>query len=143
MLPSKKYNCVQEIINSIINDIENNNIIVAMGVNKPIVKKLTIIRYKNEISKLSGQSGDIKQAKKELNNLRKDKDGETERKLTHVEERTYNEVIGEMLKDTGIILLTKLLRPPWHVRSFPGAAVPKVGQLPPTSAQFALETDSR
>ena len=34
--------------------------------------------------------------------MRKDKDKSTERKLTYVEERTYNEVIGEMLKDTGI-----------------------------------------
>ena len=34
--------------------------------------------------------------------LHNKKDSETERKLTSVEERTYNEVIGEMLKDTGI-----------------------------------------
>ena len=42
------------------------------------------------------------QAKKELRLLRKNKDKSTEKKLEYVEERTYNEVIGEMLKDTGI-----------------------------------------
>lgn len=61
-----------------------------------------IDKIQKEINSLSGQSGDIKQAKKELNKLRGQKDTETERKLAHVEERTYNEVIGEMLKDTGI-----------------------------------------
>ena len=61
-----------------------------------------IDKIQKEINSLSGQSGDIKQAKKELNKLRGQKDSETERKLAHVEERTYNEVIGEMLKDTGI-----------------------------------------
>ena len=34
--------------------------------------------------------------------LRDSKDSATEKKLEYVEERTYNEVIGEMLKDTGI-----------------------------------------
>ena len=61
-----------------------------------------IDKIQKEINGLVGQSGDIKQAKKELTKLRGQKDSETERKLQHVEERTYNEVIGEMLKDTGI-----------------------------------------
>ena len=61
-----------------------------------------IDKIQNEITKLTGQSGDIKQAKKELSKQRSNKDSETERKLANVEERTYNEVIGEMLKDTGI-----------------------------------------
>tara|TARA_B100001093_G_scaffold474579_1_gene499382 strand:- start:7727 stop:9442 length:1716 start_codon:yes stop_codon:yes gene_type:complete len=61
-----------------------------------------IDKIQNEITKLTGQSGDIRQAKKDLNKQRSNKDSETERKLTNVEERTYNEVIGEMLKDTGI-----------------------------------------
>jgi DNA repair exonuclease SbcCD ATPase subunit len=67
-----------------------------------------IDKIQKEINSLSGQSGDIKGAKKELNSLRSSKDSETERKLAHVEERTYNEVIGEMLKDTGI--KTKLVK---------------------------------
>ena len=61
-----------------------------------------IDKIQKEINTLSSQSGDVKQAKLDLEELRKDKDKSTERKLTYVEERTYNEVIGEMLKDTGI-----------------------------------------
>jgi len=61
-----------------------------------------IDKIQKEINGLVTQSGDVKQAKKELTKLRGQKDTETERKLQHVEERTYNEVIGEMLKDTGI-----------------------------------------
>jgi DNA repair exonuclease SbcCD ATPase subunit len=61
-----------------------------------------IDKIQSEINTLSSQSGDVKAAKKDLEKLRKDKDKSTERKLEYVEERTYNEVIGEMLKDTGI-----------------------------------------
>jgi len=61
-----------------------------------------IDKIQTEINTLSSQSGDVKAAKKDLEKLRKDKDKSTERKLEYVEERTYNEVIGEMLKDTGI-----------------------------------------
>ena len=61
-----------------------------------------IDRIQKEIKNLSGQTGDVKVAKTDLEKLRVDKDKSTERKLTFVEERTYNEVIGEMLKDTGI-----------------------------------------
>ena len=59
-------------------------------------------KIQKEITNLSGQSGDLKGAKKELEKLRTSKDSSTEKKLAFVEERTYNEVIGEMLKDTGI-----------------------------------------
>ena len=59
-------------------------------------------RIQNEINNLQGQSGDVSKAKRELNSFRKKKDKSTETKLSYVEERTYNEVIGEMLKDTGI-----------------------------------------
>ena len=59
-------------------------------------------KIQKEITKLSGQSGDIKSAKKDLAKFRDSKDISTEKKLKFVEERTYNEVIGEMLKDTGI-----------------------------------------
>tara|TARA_Y100001937_G_scaffold46716_1_gene65579 strand:- start:11717 stop:13432 length:1716 start_codon:yes stop_codon:yes gene_type:complete len=59
-------------------------------------------RIQNEINVLQGQSGDVSKAKRELNSFRKKKDKSTETKLSYVEERTYNEVIGEMLKDTGI-----------------------------------------
>lgn len=59
-------------------------------------------KIQKEITNLSGQSGDLKGAKKELEKLRTSKESSTEKKLAFVEERTYNEVIGEMLKDTGI-----------------------------------------
>ena len=55
-----------------------------------------------EIGTLLQSSGDVKTAKKEMDSLREGKDSITEKKLEYVEERTYNEVIGEMLKDTGI-----------------------------------------
>lgn len=59
-------------------------------------------KIQKEINNLSGQSGDLKGAKKDLGKFRDSKDIATEKKLKFVEERTYNEVIGEMLKDTGI-----------------------------------------
>ena len=61
-----------------------------------------IDKIQKEINSLSGQSGDLKNAKEELDLLRDSKDSVNERKLEYLEERTYNEVIGEMLKDTGI-----------------------------------------
>ena len=59
-------------------------------------------KVQGQIDGLSGQTGDLKGAKNELGQLRDSKDSATEKKLEYVEERTYNEVIGEMLKDTGI-----------------------------------------
>ena len=59
-------------------------------------------KVQKQINGLSGQTGDLKGAKKELAQLRDSKDSATDKKLEYVEERTYNEVIGEMLKDTGI-----------------------------------------
>jgi len=61
-----------------------------------------IDKIQKEINNLQGQSGDVSKAKRELNSMRKKKEKVTEKKLEYVEERTYNEVIGEMLKDTGI-----------------------------------------
>lgn len=59
-------------------------------------------KIQKEIEDLASQTGDSATAKKELRKLRKSKEDVTEKKLEYVEERTYNEVIGEMLKDTGI-----------------------------------------
>ena len=61
-----------------------------------------IDKIQREIEKLSGQTGDVETAEKDLTNLRDTKDTQTERKLKYLEERTYNEIIGELLKDTGI-----------------------------------------
>jgi len=61
-----------------------------------------IDKAQREINNLSSQNGDSAAAKTELKELAKGKEDATERKLEYVEERTYNEVLGEMLKDTGI-----------------------------------------
>ena len=61
-----------------------------------------IDKIQKEINTLQGQTGDVKKAKTELNDYRKKNEQHIEKKLEYVEERTYNEVIGEMLKDTGI-----------------------------------------
>ena len=61
-----------------------------------------IDKVQKEIDTLTSQTGDSGVAKKELSQLRKQKDKASEQKLAVLEERTYNEVIGEMLKDTGI-----------------------------------------
>ncbi len=67
-----------------------------------------IDKIQKEINGLQSQTGDVSKAKKEMNSLRKSKEKSTEKKLEYVEERTYNEVIGEMLKDTGI--KTKIIK---------------------------------
>ena len=61
-----------------------------------------ITKIQKEIDGLMGATGDVSKAKKSRTWLTKKKDKLTEKKLEFVEERTYNEVIGEMLKDTGI-----------------------------------------
>ena len=69
---------------------------------KIAVLQSEVDKTQKEINSLSGQNGDLKKAKVECNEFRESKDSFTERKLEYLEERTYNEVIGEMLKDTGI-----------------------------------------
>ena len=69
---------------------------------KIAVLQSEVDKTQKEINSLSGQNGDLKKAKFECDEFRESKDSFTERKLKYLEERTYNEVIGEMLKDTGI-----------------------------------------
>lgn len=69
---------------------------------KIAVLQSEVDKTQKEINSLSGQNGDLKKAKVECDEFRESKDSFTERKLKYLEERTYNEVIGEMLKDTGI-----------------------------------------
>ena len=69
----------------------------AIGVHQNEIGKI-----QKEIDGLMGATGDVSKAKKSRTWLNKKKDKLTEKKLEFVEERTYNEVIGEMLKDTGI-----------------------------------------
>ncbi len=61
-----------------------------------------IDKVQKDINQLTSQTGDTSKAKTELSAYRQSKQAITEKKLEYVEERTYNEVIGEMLKDTGI-----------------------------------------
>jgi len=61
-----------------------------------------INKVQKEVSNLNKLTGDSGNAKKELSDLKAAKSKALENKLEYVEERTYNEVIGEMLKDTGI-----------------------------------------
>tara|TARA_R100000084_G_scaffold98250_1_gene52344 strand:- start:31 stop:1281 length:1251 start_codon:yes stop_codon:yes gene_type:complete len=66
------------------------------------VHQAEITKIQKDIDGLMGQTGDVSKAKRQRTNDTKKKDKLTEQKLEYVEERTYNEVIGEMLKDTGI-----------------------------------------
>ena len=53
-------------------------------------------------------SADLNKAKEDLSNLQLDKDGILEKKLTLSDEYNYNQVITEMLRDTGI--KTKIIK---------------------------------
>jgi len=55
-----------------------------------------------ELDKLSSGSGDLEQGRNELSELVNKNDALIEDKLTLNEQYSYNSVIGEMLKDTGI-----------------------------------------
>lgn len=61
-----------------------------------------IQNLRNEINEMQGKDGDVAQAQASLDTLVSDKDAYTERKLTLMDLRTYNEAVSEMLKDTGI-----------------------------------------
>jgi len=62
----------------------------------------------NEISSLNDNKGDVFVAHNKLDDLVDEKDSLMEKKLRYIEERSYNEAIGEMLKDTGI--KTKIIK---------------------------------
>ena len=61
-----------------------------------------ISSLKRETTNVTNHINELRQRQTKINSMRKGKDKATEKKLEYVEERTYNEVIGEMLKDTGI-----------------------------------------
>tara|TARA_B100000963_G_scaffold97330_1_gene84065 strand:+ start:950 stop:2665 length:1716 start_codon:yes stop_codon:yes gene_type:complete len=91
----------KEILNSL-NQLRQKQTKINSNNEKIAVLQKEVGKTQKEIDNLQNQSGDVKTAKKEMTSLRKKKDTATEKKLAYVEERTYNEVIGEMLKDTGI-----------------------------------------
>jgi DNA repair exonuclease SbcCD ATPase subunit len=90
-----------EINNNLANLREKQNKINSNNDSVSLLQK-EVDKVQKEINNLSGQTGDVKEAKTSLESLRDNKDDLTESKLQYTEERTYNEVIGEMLKDTGI-----------------------------------------
>ena len=55
-----------------------------------------------DIKRLSDREGDLGKAKEDLDIMKKDRDNIREDKFKHNEEFSYNSVIAEMLKDTGI-----------------------------------------
>ena len=61
-----------------------------------------IDKLSKEVESLLGNSGDLSEAKNELEELSIDRDALQDEKLNLVDLRTYHDVISEMLKDTGI-----------------------------------------
>jgi DNA repair exonuclease SbcCD ATPase subunit len=55
-----------------------------------------------DINKLTGSEGDLGQANKDLNSVVSERDSLGELKLRLMEEKSYSDAAGEMLKDTGI-----------------------------------------
>lgn len=67
-----------------------------------------IRNLENDIAGLTGKDGDLSKANSDLSLLIEDRDNTAENKLRLIEEKTYNEAAGEMLKDTGI--KTKIIK---------------------------------
>jgi DNA repair exonuclease SbcCD ATPase subunit len=61
-----------------------------------------------DISNLEGKEGDTAKANADLSDLMEERDALGERKLAMVDQRTYYDACGEMLKDTGI--KTKIIK---------------------------------
>jgi len=61
-----------------------------------------ITTLEKEITKLTSKEGDLGEANSKLTQLSEERDSLTERKLELSEQKTYQEAVGEMLKDSGI-----------------------------------------
>ena len=59
-------------------------------------------KTQEEIEKLTSREGDLGKANEELQTMMNDRDSLLEAKLTLNEDISYNNVMGELLKDTGI-----------------------------------------
>ena len=68
----------------------------------------SISDHQNELSGLNDKKGDMEEAINQLHALTEEKESIGELKLKHIEERNYNDVISELLKDTGI--KTKIIK---------------------------------
>lgn len=61
-----------------------------------------ITALEKDITKLTSKEGDLGEANSKLTQLSEERDSLTERKLELSEQKTYQEAVGEMLKDSGI-----------------------------------------
>jgi DNA repair exonuclease SbcCD ATPase subunit len=73
-------------------------------VNNQTIQRLqkTISSLEDDIVRLTGREGDLGKANQELSDMNSDRSNLMEEKLKLNEEFSYNTVMGEMLKDTGI-----------------------------------------
>ena len=71
--------------------------------NKEIARlQKQITALEKDITKLTSKEGDLGEANEKLSQLKEERDSLTERKLELAEQKTYQEAVGEMLKDSGI-----------------------------------------
>lgn len=86
-----------------------NRILTQVSANQKLIRDYES-RIESQLSDLqsNADSQELERIKISLNNLREEKNSISELRLKQIEERTYNEVIFELLKDTGI--KTKIIR---------------------------------
>lgn len=119
---AKEISSAKEDLEGRINDVDSALLEVEAAIEE-IVEKQQLIHSNNkqiavlqnqidsiqeEITNLNNNAGNVSIAHSKLDDLVDEKEGLMEKKLKYVEERTYNEAIGEMLKDTGI--KTKIIK---------------------------------
>ena len=97
-----------ERLNDASNDVRTKTALIS-GNNREIVRLQGQIRNLSDaISKIRGNDGDVAKSKTELEQLKEEKATLFEKRLYINEQLTYNSVILEMLKDTGI--KTKIIK---------------------------------
>lgn len=94
-------NQIQDEIISKQQDIHSNSITI-----ERLQKSITTLQ--KDIEGLTGKDGDLGKANKDLTDLQESRDSWAENRLALIEEKTYNDAAGEMLKDTGI--KTKIIK---------------------------------
>ena len=97
----EKVSEIQDDISSKQQEVHSNNVTI-----ERLQKQITNLN--SDIAGLSGKDGDLGKANEELSSLLGDRDSFSEDKIRLVEEKTYNDAAGEMLKDTGI--KTKIIK---------------------------------
>jgi DNA repair exonuclease SbcCD ATPase subunit len=95
-------------VNKTIDELSNKRHEIKNSQTKITVMQSQIGQKHDELVNLAEKQTDVEAEQRELGELVNTKDGLVDRKIDCVEERTYNEVIGEMLKDTGI--KTKIIK---------------------------------